>query len=295
MSEHIELLTKIANLTMLTFMVTNMLGFGMRLSLAEILEPLREIKPTLKALLANFMIVPVAAYTLIRVFHLESGYAIGLLLVATSAGDPATSKGSQLAKGNPAYTLAMMVGLQMMTVVLMPIILPPLVPGVHVDPFKIAKPLVLFLLAPLAIGLLIHTRWSGVAAKLWKPLDRFSSLAMVVAISLFIGLHFRTIIGTVGSYAMLTSGMLVAVGFFVGYFLGAPGQIRQSDLAIQTSFRGLSAAVAIAITNFPTEPKVLVMAIITLMMSLPVLFLVAPTVLRRKNVAAALTRGGPLE
>jgi BASS family bile acid:Na+ symporter len=177
----------------------------------------------------------------------------------------------------------------------MPIILPPLVPGVHVDPFKIANPLVLFLLAPLAIGLLIHTRWSGVAAKLWKPFDRFSSLAMVVAISLFIGLHFRTIMGTVGSYAMLTSGMLVAVGFFVGYFLGAPGQIRQSDLAIQTSFRGLSAAVAIAITNFPTEPKVLVMAIITLMMSLPVLFLVAPTVLRRKNVAAALTRGGPLE
>jgi BASS family bile acid:Na+ symporter len=158
--------------------------------------------------------------------------------------------------------------------------------------FKIAKPLVLFLLAPLAIGLLIHARWSRVAAKLWEPLDRFSSLAFIVVISLFIGLHFRTIIGTVGSYAMLTSGMLVAVGFFVGYFLGAPGQIRKSDLAIQTSFRGLSAAVAIAITNFPTEPKVLVMIIITLMMSLPVLLVVAPTVLRRKNFAAAQARGG---
>jgi hypothetical protein len=43
MSEHVELLTKVANLSMLTFMVTNMLGFGMRLSLAEILKPLREI------------------------------------------------------------------------------------------------------------------------------------------------------------------------------------------------------------------------------------------------------------
>jgi predicted Na+-dependent transporter len=292
MNEHIELLTKVANLSMLTFMVSNMLGFGMRLSLAEILEPLREIKPAMKALLTNFVIVPAAAYTLMRVFHLEAGYAIGLLLVATSAGDPATTKGSQLAKGNPAYTLAMMVALQIMTVVLMPIILPPLLPGVHVNPFKIAKPLVLFLLAPLAIGLLIHARWSGVAAKLWKPLDRFSSLAFVVVISLFIGLHFRTIIGTVGSYAILTSGMLVAVGFFGGYFLGAPGQIRKSDLAIQTSFRGISAAAAIAITNFPTEPKTLVMVIITLMTSLPVLLLVAPTVLRRKNVAAAQARGG---
>jgi BASS family bile acid:Na+ symporter len=179
----------------------------------------------------------------------------------------------------------MMVALQMITVVLMPIILPPLVPGLQVDPFKIAKPLLLVLLAPLAIGLLVHARWSGVAARLWEPLDRFSSLAFLVVISLFIGLHFRTIIDTVASYAMLTSGMLVAVGFVAGYVLGAPGQVRQSDLAIQTSFRGLSAAVAVAITNCQTQPKVLVMVIITLMMSLPVLLLVAPTILRRKNEA----------
>ena len=285
MSEHVELLTKVANLSMLIFMVSNMLAFGMRLSLAEILDPLREIKPTLKALLGNFVIVPAAAYALIRVFHLEPGYAIGLLLVATSGGDPATTKGSQLAKGNPAYTVAMMVALQMMTVLLMPIILPPLLPGVHVDPLKIAKPLVLFLLAPLALGLLIHARWSGVAARLWKPLDQFSSLAFLVVVSLFIGLNFRIAIGTVGSFAMLTSGMLVAVAFFAGYFLGAPGQIRKSDLAIQTSFRGISGAAAVAITNFPTQPKVLVMVLITLMLSLPVLVLVAPTVLRRKNVA----------
>lgn len=288
----IELLTKLANLTMLTFMVSNMLGFGMRLSLAEILEPLREIKPTLKALLANFVIVPAAAYTLVRVFPLEAGYAIGLLLVATSAGDPATTKGSQLAKGNPAYTLAMMVGLQIMTVLLMPIILPPLVPGVHVDPFKIATPLVLFLLAPLAIGLLIHARWSGVAAKLWKPVDRFSSVAFAVVISLYLGLHAGAIIDSWGSYAILTGCMLVAVSFVVGYFLGAPGQIRKSDLAIQTSFRGISAAVAIAITNFPTQPQVLNMVLINLMWALPVLLIVAPFVLRRKNVAAAQAGGG---
>jgi hypothetical protein len=86
---------------------------------------------------------------------------------------------------------------------------------------------------------------------------------------------------------MLAAGLLVATGFFVGSVLGAPGQIRQSDLAIQTAFRGLSAAVAVAITSFPTEPKVLVMLIIVLLMSLPVLLVVAPTVLRRKAVAAA--------
>ena len=95
-----------------------------------------------------------------------------------------------------------------------------------------------------------------------------------------------------GSYAILTGCMLVAVSFVVGYFLGAPGQIRKSDLAIQTSFRGISAAVAIAITNFPTQPQVLNMVLINLMWALPVLLIVAPFVLRRKNVAAAQAGGG---
>src|SRR5512141_2161824 len=112
MSEHIELVTKLTDLTMLAFMLTNMLAFGMRLTPAEILAPLREIKPTLKALLANFVIVPATAYLLARVFHLEPAYVIGLLLVATSAGDPGTTKASMVAKGNPAYTVAMMVALQ---------------------------------------------------------------------------------------------------------------------------------------------------------------------------------------
>jgi len=37
--------------------------------------------------------------------------AFGILLAA-SGGDPGVTKASQLAKGDPAYTLAMMIGLQ---------------------------------------------------------------------------------------------------------------------------------------------------------------------------------------
>ena len=213
-----------------------MLAFGMRLSLAEILEPLRGYQADPEGSAGQLRDRAGGSLHAGPCIHLEPGYAIGLLLVACSAGDPATTKGSQLAKGNPgAYTLAMMVGLQIITVFLMPIILPPLVPGVHVDPFKVAKPLLLFLLAPLAVGLFIHARWSAVAARLWEPVDKFSSVAFVIVISCFLFLHSRAIINSWGSYAILSAGLFVAVSFAVGYFLGAPGQIRKSDLAIRPS------------------------------------------------------------
>lgn len=73
----------------------------------------------------------------------------------------------------------MMIALQVATIFYMPLVLPHLVPGATVSPFKIAKPLVLFLLLLLALGFLVRMRWSKLASKLWEPLDRFSTVALI--------------------------------------------------------------------------------------------------------------------
>lgn len=98
---HLELLSKLANLSLLIFVVSNMLGFGMRLAPREVVVPLRQIRPTLLALLANFVIVPIAAYVLIWISGLPHGYTLGMVLLAISAGDPGVTKFSQLAKATP--------------------------------------------------------------------------------------------------------------------------------------------------------------------------------------------------
>ncbi len=134
-------LIMLAQRLVLLFVVTNMLALGMGLTLKEIIAPLRNVALSVKAFLANFVLVPIVAYVLVQSFHLEHGYALGLILLATAAGDPFVTKASQIAKGDPAYTVALMVALQVVTVLYMPIVLPFLLPGVKVDPFDIAKPL----------------------------------------------------------------------------------------------------------------------------------------------------------
>lgn len=291
---------KAAELAMLVFMVSNMLAFGMRLSPREVLEPLKDFRLTLKAFVANFVIVPLVAYALTSVFSLGAGYAVALLLLATSGGDPGVTKASQIAKGDPAYTLATMIGLQVVTVFYMPTVLPWLLSGVSVDPVKIAKPLVIFLLLPLSVGFLFRGLWTGLANRLWGPLDKFSSVVLALAIGLFIYVHFAELRGAIRSWMLPASFIFAMVALLTGFTLGGPRKIRRSDLALQTLVRGISAAMMVGITNFPNDPELIVGIILCAVTIILTALIVSAFWLRARNSQAMapdkaipLSRGAP--
>ncbi|MCA9951995.1 MAG: hypothetical protein KDE48_20235 [Anaerolineales bacterium] len=60
-------LTVIAQLLGLLFIVTSMLAMGMSLTTAQIIEPLKNVRLVILALLANFVLIPLLAYVIILV------------------------------------------------------------------------------------------------------------------------------------------------------------------------------------------------------------------------------------
>ncbi len=60
-------LSTIAALTGLTFVVASMLATGLSLTVAQILQPLKNARLVILALLANFVLVPLLAYGITRV------------------------------------------------------------------------------------------------------------------------------------------------------------------------------------------------------------------------------------
>jgi BASS family bile acid:Na+ symporter len=282
-------LITLAQRGVLLFVITNMLALGMGLTLKEVIAPLRNVALSLKAFLANFVLVPLVAYALVQSFHLEHGYALGLILLATAAGDPFVTKASQMAKGDPAYTVALMVALQVVTVLYMPIVLPFLLPGVKVDPLEIAKPLIVLMLIPLAIGFFVRARYERIARLLSGLLDKFSSVVIAVALSMFVVLYFNQIMGTWGQRVILSSLIFVCAAFAFGYLLGGPRQLNRSVLALNTGVRGYSAAMLVGVTNFPSEGTMLLMIITALVVGIVTMIPVAATILRRKDIAHANT------
>lgn len=284
------LLLELPDWLIFAFVVVNMLALGFDLTVGEIVSPLRDVRLTLKAVVANFVLVPLTAYALVNVLHLEHGFALGLILMACSAGDPFVTKLSQSAKGDTAYSLAVMAMLSIITVVYMPIFLPFMLPGIKVDPLAIAKPLLVLIVTPLAIGLLVRAKAPAFAERWVRPLDKLASVLIYTAVALFAIAHWGDIVAAFGSHAILAAIVFVSLAAVYGYLLGGPQQFHRGDLAVNTAWRGVSAGLAVGIKNFPNEHNLFTMAIIIVLVSSAILMPLAATYLRGKNAAAAGAR-----
>ena len=149
-------LEKAVPIATLVFVVSSMVAMGLGLKVAQITAPLRNLRLVSLSLLANFVLMPAAAVVLARVLRLDEPLGVGLLVLGVAAGAPFLPKLTQIAKGNLAFAVALMVLLMVITVGYLPLVLPVLLPGVSVNPAKIARSLVLLMLVPLAVALAVN-------------------------------------------------------------------------------------------------------------------------------------------
>src|SRR5262249_13656239 len=134
------------SVAMLCFVISSMLAMGLGLTIQEIIAPLRNIRLIVLSLVANFVLMPFVAIALARMLQLNESFGVGLLLLGTAAGAPFLPKLAQIAKGNLAFAVGLMVLLMVITVGYLPIALPVLLPGVSVNPAQIARSLFLLML-----------------------------------------------------------------------------------------------------------------------------------------------------
>ena len=97
-----ELLNTLYNLMGLVFVLGTIISMGLSLTIKQITGPLRDARFVIIALLANFVVPPILAFILIRVFSLDESLAVGLLLVSLAAGAPGLPKTAGFAKVDPA-------------------------------------------------------------------------------------------------------------------------------------------------------------------------------------------------
>ena len=148
-----ELMQKATSATMLVFVVSSMLAMGLDLTVGQIIAPLRNVRLVVLSLLANFILMPLGAVVLAALLQLDQPLGVGLLLLGSAAGVPFLPKLAQIAKSNLAFAVGLMVMLMVVTVGYLPLVLPLLLPGVSVNPAKIARSLFLLMLLPLASAL----------------------------------------------------------------------------------------------------------------------------------------------
>src|SRR5512147_1783631 len=150
------MLQTLMNVTIVIFMVGNLLEVGLRLNVAEALAALRNVRFLVTSLVWCFVLGPAMAVLLTRFIPLAAPYALGLVLLGMAPCSPAIPVMRRKSGGSLAYMSAFMLTAYAGTVVLMPFMVPWLATGFRADPWTIAKPLVVFIAIPLVIGAAIR-------------------------------------------------------------------------------------------------------------------------------------------
>lgn len=265
-----ELLSKAVPIAMLVFVVSSMLAVGVSLTVGQIVAPLRNVKLVSFALLANFLLMPLGALAIARLLKLDEPLGIALLLLGAAAGAPFLPKLAGMAKSNLAFAVGLMVLLMVLTVAYMPLVLPLLLEGVSVDPMKIARSLVLLMLLPLGVGLLLKARLGNIAERVRTPLNRTSSLSLIVLIILLLITNMRNVISLFGTRGILASILFLVTGAAIGWLLGGRSPDMKGVLSLGTAQRNIAAALVVGGQNF-NDPNVLVMVVVVAVVGLLIL------------------------
>ena len=83
-----ETLEALAQLSVLVFVIGSMMSMGLSLTMSQIIEPLKNARLVILALVANFVLVPILAVAITLVLPLDEPLRIGLILLSTAAGAP---------------------------------------------------------------------------------------------------------------------------------------------------------------------------------------------------------------
>src|SRR6478752_445904 len=265
-----ELIQTTISIATLVFVLSSMLATGLGLTVSEIITPLRNTRLVVLSLLANFVLMPLAAVALAAVLRLEQPLGVGLLLLGTAAGAPFLPKLAQIAKGNLAFGVGLMVLLMVVTVGYLPLVLPILLPGVSVNPAKIARSLVLLMLVPLAVALAVNAKLPAAAARAKPLFDRLSSLGLILVVVLLVVVNFNKVLSVFGTRAILAGLLFVALGYAVGWALGGPAADTRPVLGLGTAQRNIAAALVVGGQSF-SNPSVVVMVVVVAIVSLLIL------------------------
>jgi bile acid:Na+ symporter, BASS family len=269
--------------SVLVFVVSSMLAIGLSASIDRIVAPLARPVWVLRALVANFVLAPALVVAMTRLLPLEPGYELGLMLLAFAAGSPLLPKLAEAGRTDPASAASLMVLLMAVSVAVMPVALPMLVPGMQVDPWRIAAPLILLMLAPLALGMLWRRLAPQLGARFLPAITKLSNIGFVAVVLLICGTNLEAMLGVLGSGAIASAIGFIVLLYALAWAVAEPQPAGRRLLGYASAARNTGAALVTAGAS-GADPKAAVMLIVTGVIGL-LLLLAAAAWARRRGAA----------
>ncbi len=210
--------------------------------------------------LAQFVLMPLIAWSLVKVLGLPRAVGVGLILVGSCPGGVSSNIMSFLCKGDVAFS----VGLTTVSTLLAPLTTPFLMlvlagESVDIDAIGMFKSILIVTLMPVAGGFLLNSAFGG--REVWRKIVKVMPGFAVAGLACIVG-------GVVSAHGakFAQSGLLIfvavflhnALGYVFGYVAGVVARFNKAKrrtVSIEVGMQNAGLATVLAARHFPLMPE----------------------------------------
>ena len=214
-----NILNLILQISMVVFIVGNVLDIGLGLKFQEALAGLKNLRFVFQSLFWGFILCPAFAILLTKILPLDPAYSTGLILMGLAPCAPLLPMMAVKSRGDLGYTASFILLASVVTVVFMPFAVPLLIKGVSITAWAIAKPLLLYILFPLIIAMLIKEFYEQIADRIQPYVKKTTGIATIIMLASFVLVYSKDLLSAVGEYAILTLIVFFLITITASYLL----------------------------------------------------------------------------
>lgn len=234
-----------------------MFGMGLTLNLQDFKIVFSRPKDVIIGCLAQFTIMPLLAWGLVRTFQLDEALALGVVLVGCCPGGTASNVITYLAKGD----LALSVGMTGVSTLLAPFMTPLLTwalagKSVNVNVVGMLLSILWVVILPIVIGLIAKWIWPKFTEKATDYLPAISSIAISLIVAIIIGANAGKLLAG-GLMIVLVVVLHNLCGLSCGYLIGRLLKLsepKKRAISIEVGMQNSGLASSLATIHFAAYP-----------------------------------------
>jgi BASS family bile acid:Na+ symporter len=234
-----------------------MLGMGLTLSVADFKAVLKIPRAVVIGFAAQYLIMPFLGWSLAKLFRLEAGLAVGLILVACCPGGTASNVVTFLARANVALSVLMTMCSTFGAILLTPLLTKWLAGTyVPVDALGLFVSTVKIVMVPLVLGLALHHFMPRVVKSILPVAPLVSVLVITLICASIIGSN-ATALKQSGGHLLGAVFLLHTAGFGLGYLAARLLRLPENEsrtIAIEVGMQNSGLGAALAKQHFQALP-----------------------------------------
>ena len=233
-----------------------MFGMGLTMKLSDFAVVFKRPRDVIIGCLAQFIIMPLLAFGLGKVFGLHQELLVGVVLVGTCPGGTSSNVITYLSKGDTALS----VGMTSINTLLAPFLTPLLTylylrTSVNVDVRSMFVSIIQVVIVPIGLGLLINKLFGNYTRRISDALPLVSVTAICLIVAAVVSHNSEKILST-GLVIFAVVILHNLLGYLCGYLIGILFKMdlpRKKAVAIEIGMQNSGLATSLAGTAFQKE------------------------------------------